>query len=416
MHGLERLYPDECLELSKGATSSVSRRLLPLGSVEQAADTLADALVQTVRQASERFDRLWLSLTGGSDSRTLLAAPLQAGVPFEAVTLTIKDATDAHTASKLCTHLGVAHRVMTPDAYRRELLDAWHQHTLGSYDGADNRVLLPTNQHRFLGPDDAILRGGCLELGRRSFAKPFRGLSLDLTTDKELWLRLSGEPHVVDSEVESLDAWLTWPRRHDNGLDLVDAFDIDQDQGAWQASIEQGFDLRVGTSLNPGNDAAVYGALLSGDEASRTGGAVQDTMMRRADPRLLDIPINPTLLRVRARRRLRWLKHRAELEVRRLRASRQLGAAERAAWTGRTRTTRSTPRTFVHACRMGSASAIPTVRVGPREVSQIVRDRSRARHRRKPERPSPGNGRTMQELRHSHGPRPADDRRPRMPQ
>jgi len=88
-------------------------------------DSYIDLQIEAFNEALRRIDleRTCLSLTGGLDTRTILAASVRDGRTVPAFTMSWKDVSlDARTATKLCRAYGIEHHVIRFDeAFAREL-------------------------------------------------------------------------------------------------------------------------------------------------------------------------------------------------------------------------------------------------------------------------------------------------------
>lgn len=310
-----KLLPGQQLDVPRLIVDDLQGGLRPVGSVDEARTILAEELVTTVRQAAARADTTYLALTAGLDSRTLAAALLAAEVKFEVITQVVHSPADVRVAARICRYLGVRHHVIEPQQRNEAHWKAWKEHSFGSYSDADDNLLIPCNQYRFLGPGAILLRGGCFEIGRRFYATTLAGLGFDNATGEELWRRFEGD-HAADADtVGFLDDWLALRRGREGELDLIDAFYNDQRLGGWLAALEQGLDLLPGASVQPANSDRVKEALLAPRPEERTAGTLQQSVVRDLEPRLLRFPINPRgfdhyarRVRSRAGRTLRWLR------------------------------------------------------------------------------------------------------------
>ncbi|HYG27244.1 MAG TPA: hypothetical protein VD906_10080, partial [Caulobacteraceae bacterium] len=109
-----------------------------------------------------------------------------------------------------------------------------------------------------------------------------------------------------------LDAWLAWRREHPNGLDLIDAFYLDQRIGGWLAAAEQSIDFTGALSFQPASSAAALDALLSPPQADRAESRLQMAVIRQLAPGLLKFPMNqktwPTRVRAQMLRPARAVR------------------------------------------------------------------------------------------------------------
>ena len=306
LKGIRRLLRDQALDLS---SFSVSFRreatLAPLSAEQSALDTLCNSL-RTTTASLVNQGRLLLALTAGVDSRTLAATLLSNNVRFECVTQNFKGVkrADVTVARDICRYIGVRHHVIDSGATDNGPVDVWRQHTLGSYDDADNNVLFNADQYRFLQRDHILVRGGLFEVGRRFYASRFGDLSYENSTGEALFRRFE-KSTVDDKAIHSLDGWLQWRRDNDNGLDLVDGFYIDQRVGGWFACAEQALDLLPGRSFHPANSLPVMRALVTPNPEERKSGKLQREAIAQMAPELLRFPFNPVSVGQKIRNRTR---------------------------------------------------------------------------------------------------------------
>jgi hypothetical protein len=286
---LRRLLRDQRLHLPTMSVEAIDRVISPLGSFEAAQQALADSLIQAVR-ALPPSSRVFLALTAGKDSRSLAAALIAAGVPFETYTQTyptIKPA-DISISQEISQHLGVRHHVISPSGHSEEVLSAWEHHTCRAIHDADN-AFFPADQYGFARAGDLMLRGGCFEVGRRFYDWALHGMNFENATGERIAERFQSTP----DKAVPLNDWLAWRRAHHTGLDLLDAFYLDQRVGGWMSAIEQGLDMLPAVSLHPVNNLMSYRALITPTIADRASGRLQVETIRKLAPSLLNWPFNP---------------------------------------------------------------------------------------------------------------------------
>jgi hypothetical protein len=261
--------------------------------VDEARVIVAEELTATVRQAAADAGTTYLALTAGLDSRTLLAALLAAGVRFEVITQVVHNPMDVRVAARICRYLGVRHHVVEPQPRDEARWEAWRKHAFGSYCDADDNLLIPHNQYRFLGHDAILIRGGCFEIGRRFMVPTLHDLTFENATGEIIWQRFEGDRPADPDTVRFLDEWLALGRQRHDKLDLIDAFYNDQRVGGWLAAVEQGLDLLPGASVQPANSDRVKEALLAPSPDERTAGSLQRMVVQDLEPRLMRFPVNP---------------------------------------------------------------------------------------------------------------------------
>jgi hypothetical protein len=292
--GVKRLLRDQVLDLDNFSLAfRPEAAVVPLAGMQAALQTLCDCL-QAAAGGLAQDGQILLALTAGLDSRTLAAALLSSGVKFDCVTQNfagVKKA-DIAVARDICRYLGVRHHVIEPVVTDNAAVHTWRQHTLASYSDADDNLLLNADQYRFLHKDTLLVRGGLFEIGRRFYQWKFPMLDFASATGERLFRFF--EPTATDDRaIDTLNAWLQWRRTHDNGLDLVDSFYLDQRIGGWLAAIEQALDLLPGRSFQPVNSLPAMRALVTPSIDERLSGQLQKDAIRRMAPELLRFPVNP---------------------------------------------------------------------------------------------------------------------------
>jgi hypothetical protein len=303
---LGKLLRDQRLYIPSAAVEFVDRSIRPAASFDQAKQRLASDLTTISRSVGKRSGTLYLALTAGLDSRTLLSSLLAAGVKFECVTQKFQGVSrsDVEVAGQISRYLGVQHHVIGPNPRNEDSVRLWREHTLETHSDADDTHLIPQDQYRFLKTGDTLVRGGCFELGRRFYASQLKDLTFENARGIDLWRRFETEPpdaHVV----ASLDEWLAWRRQHRCGLDLVDAFYLDQRVGGWLSALEHGLDMQPGISVPLANCGRILSSLITPGEADRRTGRLQREVIGVLEPNLLRFPVNPVSLGDRAGRILR---------------------------------------------------------------------------------------------------------------
>lgn len=301
--GMQKLLRDQRLHIPTARAEYIGRALRPRGSFEAARDDLAADLTAIAGAQKECSGTIYLALTAGLDSRTLLAALLAAEIPFECITQSFPGVkrNDVELARRICRHLGLKHQVIGPGERDERVSRAWREHSAETYSETDNFYLLPQDQYRFLQASDVLVRGGCFELGRRFYASVLNGLDFATATGPVLWSRFEAGPPDQPTII-AFDDWLEWRRQHDNGLDLVDAFYLDQRLGGWLSAVEHGLDMVPGISLPAANCGRILSALITPDQADRVSGRLQREVIRRLAPGLLKFPVNPVPISDRATR------------------------------------------------------------------------------------------------------------------
>jgi hypothetical protein len=277
--GVRRLLPSQELAL---ADSSVTRRsLLPAPAAEP-----AERLVATIRGLPA--GDVWLALTGGIDSRTVLAAAVGSGRRVTAFTF-VDERTpvgDRELPPRLAKAVGVEHRRIDIPALDADALAAFDTHTSGHcIDGPRDQVA-----HRvwdMIPLDAAVLGGGCFELARAYYH--------DRVDDAPPTARGIADAVLArwGDRPEGVQAWAGWVADDPGDLDWRDRLYLEQRIAGWLSSNAQGIDLTGRRQVHIANDGPMIRGLLARPVAERIEREHQRAVIRHLAPALDDFPINP---------------------------------------------------------------------------------------------------------------------------
>jgi len=240
----------------------------------------------------------YLPLTGGIDSRTVLAVSMAANLA--PVTYTFDKPTnsdgDRLIPPRLAAVVGTPHKYVRRGSFTKARQKEFDAHTLGHCVDID-RDYWSFGQWGALAAHGVILRGGCFELGRRFYHHDIpdtvaaAGLSVDklLARKQNPWLR-GRQPLVRDG----FAAWLEWANAHpEDGLDIRDRLYWEQRLGAWLSSIEQGLDLVGVERIHIANSHLIFNLLNQIPQDLRASGVAQREIIRQLVPRLSEFRFNP---------------------------------------------------------------------------------------------------------------------------
>jgi hypothetical protein len=282
---------------------------------------------------------LWLPLTGGIDSRLVLAAAAAEGVRVTTYTFHRPGLAyaDAALPPRLATAVGAPHVAIHPGPVhpgRRSLYDV---HCAGHSVEVDRELFARGEWDEV--PHHALsLRGGVFEAGRCFYHGRLPRRLPDDVDDAHSMLRtlFQFDRFHAGSAAhdDGLARWLAWAAgTPEPGLDWRDRLYLEQTTAGWLGSTAQALDLFACELAYPANSRALLSALLALDEGARCGGDHHRDLIARMAPDLLSLPINPpgpvtaraaSLVRrewhdLRAypgrmtyvRHRLRWIRDRA---------------------------------------------------------------------------------------------------------
>jgi len=293
---MRRLLPSQTLCLQEG---SVEARALmppidPARPPELARAEIAQRLVTVLRRlAAASAEPLWLGLTGGYDSRLMLALAAQAGLPLQPFTRVTPRMTvaDRVLPPALARIAGYPHRLTYASALREDRRPLLRRHALDHLSEGDARPVLS-------GERDAL---GGISIGGHGFAiaggfADWRALPAEPTpvaAAVDAFLRRAGEPAESPARA-GLTAWLDWiretPQPH---LDWRDRLYLEQRQAGWLAAKEQVSDLNAVERVPVLNSARLYALILGIDAGARRGSDLQRDLIATALPVLLSLPVNP---------------------------------------------------------------------------------------------------------------------------
>jgi hypothetical protein len=314
--GLRKLYHDQTLDLAAFRVLHRPSPIRSLGSYDAALGVVAGELVRFAEELRARIPgTVYLPLTAGLDSRTIAAAFVAAGLPFEAVTLDFrgKPRSDVTVAQAICRRLGVRHRALRLERPDPAAIARIGEHVAGAVLGWDHSDVYPGGGYRYLGAGDAMIVGGCFEIGRQLTGETrFKDIDFDTATGAEVWRRRAGAPGAP-AYTGLLDDWIAWRRAHPLEMDFAAAFYLDQRIGGWRAAIEHGYDLLPGLSICPANNPQIYSAMITPAPEAQREGRLQKEAIALLAPELMAFPINPPPLRQRLGRLHRDLVARLRL-------------------------------------------------------------------------------------------------------
>ena len=294
---LKRLLPSQTLNFVTGKISP--RPLMPKidcdRRYEETITMVEQALVTALQNLGKLQQPLHLGLTGGYDSRLMLAIAAQAGVNFTTFTRIAERMSfaDRILPPKLARECGVPHVFLRnkPPQEQQQRRQLVRQH-------AGNNVSDGDSEPFVMGVRDK-LRGISFGGHGMAIASGFHTLrQLPATFTPSQGARqiahLFDEP-ADSSAVMGLQAWLSWIEQHpQEHLDWRDRFFLEQRQAGWLSSKEQVYDLTDLVRFPVLNASRTYSLLLSIPEAKRLGSLVQVALLERLAPKLCQYPFNPT--------------------------------------------------------------------------------------------------------------------------
>ncbi len=294
---VRRLLPSQALRLPEGDVEALTLMppIDPDRPSEEARAEIARRLVTVLRRlAAVTAEPLWLGLTGGYDSRLMLALAAQAGLPLQPFTRVTPRMTvaDRVLPAALARIAGYPHRLTFPAAVREDRRLLLRRHAADHVSEGDARPVLSGERDDLTG----------ISIGGHGFAvaggfADWRALPAEpapAAAAVDAFLQRAGEPSGSPAAA-GLTEWLGWigetPQPH---LDWRDRLYLEQRQAGWLAAKEQVSDLNAVERFPVLNSARLYALILGIDVAARGGSDLQRGLIAAALPALLNLPFNPS--------------------------------------------------------------------------------------------------------------------------
>lgn len=326
---IRRLLPSQILSLN----GEIRHRPLfraPAGvkSDEQLFDEACDRLETAVRN-SARVGTLHIPLSGGLDSRTVLAAAVASGVNAHSFTFLkpfpLMTRGDRILPAQLAKVTGYQHTSIRGGPLSRSRLAVIDEHTARHSMDID-RMYLGRGYWSQVPDQAVVLRGGAFGITRAYYhrkipsalppATPSDGLAM-------LHRAFSNDVFYPDSQahIQGIIDWVKWILdTPEPDLDWRDRLFWEQRVAGWGSAIEQALDLTGKERIYIANCQSFLCSLLVLPKNPRGTGQIQFDILSRLAPELGRFPINPSdKLLPRIARKLRN-------ETRRLRYARNRGA------------------------------------------------------------------------------------------
>ncbi len=294
---VRRLLPSQIYDYEKKEV--LSRQLLAthypgIADEQERLARIISCFDYSLRQMQETLPdtKLLVAITGGHDSRTLLALANHAGIDFDAFTLWHDDIyeDDLAVPKKLCkaadiTHYEIPRQEKSDAASRMEI----YQDHISGLIWDEDRLYYAHRQFDSLTEQFgkvALLRSGVwpnvMEWYRRCFTADGPGF------DFYDWFGVEkGSP-----EEKSMEEYFAWHRAHpQKGLSPCNVFYWDQRNGCWLSAIETGFTLFDQVlSLHPANCRYLMTMLMEFPEEERIINHHQYKIVEKACPEMTAIP------------------------------------------------------------------------------------------------------------------------------
>ncbi|HSZ42961.1 MAG TPA: asparagine synthase-related protein [Trebonia sp.] len=293
--GVSALPPAASAHLLSGQLTVVRGDLNSSGlSREATAADVASALVAAVAPLAEAGEPVELSLTGGKDSRLIVAALVAAGVPVHAKTHGFPAHPDVTVAAEVARRLGIEHRVLTPTepsqrtdvAARLRAAVLVADGMLSAFENVGRPDPSAAPALTAGGHGGELLRGGYAEVaaGRRAARLRAAEVLRRLTTKHAGLLRRG----TAAAYLAGLTPW-TGTAISRGPLAMLDDFYLVNRAGRWSAAARQAYLIRE-RLVQPLFDEHVVRAARAIPLGLRTDGTLSRTVLTELSPVLADLP------------------------------------------------------------------------------------------------------------------------------
>lgn len=273
---VRRLMPSEIINIKTG-----ERRIRPLNpdgvlGVQNDYERIKEFdkyFTCSLRNMARHFSGsvFWLALTGGVDSRTLMALLERSGIDYKAFTCWHERISEGDLVlpRKLAKAVHVPYKFIDrrEDNYSLSRADEYRRHTGGMADDADKPMYV-YGQYQELDPHHQVvlLRSGIWEHSCYFFKKRFtRKAALEMEKHFDM---AKVFPKSLKHELyyQSLCQWQKLKKNEavNKEINTWDLLYIEQRLGAWLSSIEQGFDMMDGIISIECCNSRLFFSILSG--------------------------------------------------------------------------------------------------------------------------------------------------------
>jgi hypothetical protein len=254
---------------------------------------IATALRSIFRGFREKGEQVWIGLTGGCDSRLLLATAVAEGVNTIAFTFAgrfVPDETGLTT--RIAALANVPYRVIGPRQVVRDDLDYLVWQSIGQCAGLDIDICA-SGLWRDIPADALVIRGLGGEFGRQFYHRVLPDNDwLDSTDRSQLYIRLA-RPWVRGRQPEiqrAFEEWLAWVAETPFEFDPRDRLYLEQRIGAWGSSNEQALSATQRRRINPMNADYIYARMNLIPEPMKRTDDWQKNIIKQLAPQLLEVP------------------------------------------------------------------------------------------------------------------------------
>ena len=291
---LKKLMPTQILNIETGELQFRNLQYeAPQLSYDETIAMAAQLLKTILKNAyAEHNDKNWkLALTGGNDSRILLATLMACDIPFEIFTFDYPNINpfDVKLPRRLAKITGKKYKLIKRKGWNKENWERYNIHTAGHSVENDRDYMAWQQFDQFDGDKTFLLRGNCFEISRRYYHKWLPDNILN-------GIQISTTQKGNEMQGRSWQKWVDWAMQTPQvTMDWRERYFIEQRLAGWHSSTEQALDLINIDRLVPANSFLFYNIHFNiPEEIRKTKAPVIDLIKLLYAP-LLEVPINPPL-------------------------------------------------------------------------------------------------------------------------
>jgi hypothetical protein len=299
--GIKRLLPSQIYDYINCQTqvrALLPDGILPMQSQEQRTQEFVDLFANSLKNMQKHFDNkpLWVALTGGRDSRTLLALMEKAGVDYQIYTFEQNNISDGDIAipKTLADKLGKksVYIKRNKSNYSKQSELDFAEHTAQIVVEQDKLSYAYGQYQQLLnqsGGEAVILRSAIWGCANNFYEKFYgdRTMSIDNIGD---YFQLEKYNPVFKTAFEE---WFDYANSdtQNQELEISNRFLWEIREGCWLSSIEQALDMIDGlTSIHPANCRLFLEMLLAYPKPTRIAKKHEEQITALACPQIKDVP------------------------------------------------------------------------------------------------------------------------------
>jgi len=298
LNGVKRTVATQYLLLKGGEITPEFRENLNFkkNKYEIDRDKKVDLLCQYLKTGLKNIQKfsgkeIWLALTGGGDSRTVLSALINQKIPFKTYLFDHPLITrgDKEIPFKIAEKNGFSHLYIKPKCKKSpKLLNEFDTHTFFSLNDA-NRIFYARKQFEQIPSNVICIKSAVFEVGRGYY----RNRIPNPNPSRQDFFRIIPDIGKFENYLKSLNLYFDWCEEHPIDMSLPDRYYMEERNGGWLANLEQAFEICPWDSIHIANSAAFVSEMVSLGVQKNNSKEINIACIQKMDAKLLEFPINP---------------------------------------------------------------------------------------------------------------------------